>query len=51
MKGITPMALPLMTPEEFEQFAIYKDKNEERVDDDISAQSLIRALLGTLFGN
>ena len=51
MKGITPMALPLMTPEEFEQFAIYKDKNEERVDDDTSAQSLIRALLGTLFGN
>ena len=51
VKDSTPIALPYMTPQEYEQFAIYKDSDSERKTNSTSNQSLLKALFNTLFGD
>ena len=51
VKDSTPVALPYMTPQEYEQFAIYKDSGRERTNNATENQSLLKALFQTLFGD
>ena len=47
----TPVALPYLTPDEFDQFAVINKNNNKKIEKNQNSRSIIKALINTLFGN
>ena len=47
----TPVAIPYLTPDEFDQFAGINENNNKIIEKNQNSRSIIKALINTLFGN
>ena len=47
----TPVAIPYLTPDEFDQFAGINKNNNKNIEKNQNSRSIIKALINTLFGN
>ena len=47
----TPVVLPYLTPDEFDQFATINKNNNKSIEKDQNSRSIIKALINALFGN
>ena len=47
----TPVTIPYLTPDEFDQFAGINKNNNKNIEKNQNSRSIIKALINTLFGN